>query len=143
MFYRRLETRPATPPYLAACDRIEWMAVMTLYKLRIALASTILALAAVSATADSASARSGAGSSSHQIVGSKPTSISGLRRAIMMLYGAAPVLAGPVGQTEGIAGNRQGRSAIEPRVQLACLPIRSDGSWRAVPRDHRRPQPPL
>jgi hypothetical protein len=75
-----------------------------LYKLRIALASTILALAAVSATADSASAGASGGGCFQQIVGSEPTSISGLRRAIMMLYGATPVLAGPFGQAGGIAG---------------------------------------
>ncbi len=115
---------------------------MTVYKLRIALASIILALAAVSAAADSASARARGGGCFQQIVGSELTSISGLRRAIMMLYGATPVLAGPVGQTEGIAGNGQGRSAIEPRVHLACLPACSDGSPRAVFRDRRRAQQP-
>lgn len=115
---------------------------MILYKLRIALASIILALAAVSAAADSASARARGGGSFQQIVGSEPTSISGLRRAIVLLYGATPVLAGPVRQTEVIAGNGQSRSAIEQRGHLACLPACSDGSPRAVFRDRRGVQQP-
>jgi hypothetical protein len=81
-----------------------------LYKLRIALASTTLALAAVSATADSASAGASGGGSFRQIVGSEPTSISGLRRAIMMLYGATPVLARPFGQAGGDRWRAKGKS---------------------------------
>jgi hypothetical protein len=70
---------------------MKWRVVMRLYKLRIALASTILALAAVSATANSASARPRDGDSFQRIVGSEPTSFSGLRRAIMIRF-SSPAL---------------------------------------------------